>query len=347
MCGQLVEAAVSSRLPSVPDYMTPQLPFPGEINQTPAKSGSFNGYHPQQGPGYIQSARLLAPPQRPPQRRRVSGSLIALILALLLLLSSIGIWITFYATVTRPAQLRAQASTTALAAQNSESRETVTVVVQVSATANVQANATATARAKAQATATAQHDFYTQATGGEPELNLSLGSQSSANWDVYTAQGGGGCAFSNGALHASVSQPGHYVPCFAQNSRVNNFALEVQMTLIKGDNGGIIFRGDPKSTKSYFFLIGSDGSYKFLVSKTESSSSVLTSGKSSFIKAGTNQTNTITAIARNETIYIYVNQQFVTGVSDPIYSSGTIGVLAEDLKDPTEVAFSNLRVWKL
>jgi serine/threonine protein kinase len=47
------------------------------------------------------------------------------------------------------------------------------------------------------------------------------------------------------------------------------------------------------------------------------------------------------------TIYLYVNQQFLTRINDNAYSQGPIGIAAESYGNPTEIAFSNAKVWTL
>ena len=52
-------------------------------------------------------------------------------------------------------------------------------------------------------------------------------------------------------------------------------------------------------------------------------------------------------VARGSSLTLYINQQYVTGVKDWVYSSGAIGVFADDQINPTEVAFNNAEVWTL
>ncbi len=45
--------------------------------------------------------------------------------------------------------------------------------------------------------------------------------------------------------------------------------------------------------------------------------------------------------------YLYMNGQAVAHWSDGSYSAGGIGLIAGDNTHPTEVAFSDLRVWSI
>jgi len=64
-------------------------------------------------------------------------------------------------------------------------------------------------------------------------------------------------------------------------------------------------------------------------------------------KTGLTQANLIAVVANGGTLSFYVNKQFVTSVSDSSYTSGEVGVLAQDETQPTEVAYSDAQVWKL
>jgi hypothetical protein len=60
------------------------------------------------------------------------------------------------------------------------------------------------------------------------------------------------------------------------------------------------------------------------------------------------QSNLLTVIARGSTIYLYVNQQYLTSISDNTSSSGEIGVFGENTGGGhVDVAFSKIQVWKL
>ncbi len=57
------------------------------------------------------------------------------------------------------------------------------------------------------------------------------------------------------------------------------------------------------------------------------------------------QVNLIAVVAYGSSFDLYVNRQELITVSDSAYSSGQIGVIAEDINNPTEVAFSNAEDW--
>lgn len=278
--------------------------------------------------------------------------LIVLIVVLLLLIIG-GSGFLYYTSVYQPNQIHAQATATAVSQVTGTAQSNATAMAGATGTAVAQANATATAfaqsTAQANATATALQNIYTSATSGTPTLNDPLSQQDSNNWEVDTKNGGGGCAFTNGAFHASMPQAGFFASCFAQASNYSNFAFQVQMNILKGDRGGIIFRADSANFKFYLFRVGQDGSYNLFlyVDNNGSHARSLIQGNTSAIHTGQNQNNTVAVVARNANLYLYVNQLYIASVSDNTFGSGQIGLFAEDQKNPTEVAFSNLKIWTL
>lgn len=272
--------------------------------------------------------------------------MITLFILTLLLMSS-GVVLLFYTTIVHPSQLRARATATIQAVVNANA----TVNAQTTGTAVAEGHATATAQAQAtvaaQATTTTQQNIYNSATGGVPALDNSLAFQTDANWDTYDTQDGGGCHFTGGALHSSVFQNGYYVPCFALATSFSNFALETQVTFIKGDEGGVILRGDNQTNKFYSFSITEDGHYSFDMQTGDTHTTPLDYEKSSAINTTAGQPNTLTVVARANNFYLYINKQFITTISDSTYSSGEIGLFASDQSNATDVAFSNLRAWNL
>ena len=265
--------------------------------------------------------------------------------ALLIMFSGIGL--IYYAAVAHPAQLQVQATATVQTILTANVHSTAAVNAQATGTAQSYTQVTATTQAQTQATATALENLYIKATSAVPVLDSSLAFQTGSNWDTYNAVGGGGCAFTGGALHASVFQKSFYVPCFAHATRFSNLAFEVQMTILKGDDGGLIFRANDVTTQFYIFRVGQDGTYSLFVAKDDKHNTSIVDDQSSSIKKGVGQSNILTVIAQGSNIYLYINKQFVGSANDGTYGSGEIGIFASDTTNVTDVAFSNLRVWAL
>lgn len=285
-------------------------------------------------------------PQRP--RRRSGGWLAALLVVLVLILIS-GSGLLYYVAVYQPNQAHVQATATAQArvtgTAQAQARATATVQAQAQATANAQATVTI----QATATATAQVGVYTQITSGTPALNDTLNAQSQANWDELTSSANGACAFAGGAYHSTMPQKGYFQPCYAQATNFSNFAFQVQMTIVQGDDGGIIFRADNQNSRFYLFRISRDGTYTLFlyVNNQGMQARSILNGNSQFIKTDLNVPNMLTVIAQGNSLLFYVDKQYVGGMNDNTYAAGKIGVFAESNANRTDVTFSNAQVWTL
>lgn len=246
-----------------------------------------------------------------------------------------GSSLIYYATVYQPKQQHAQA--------------TATAIVQVTQTAHAQATSTAQALARINATATAAAaNPYTHSgtlVFSDPLSDNSKG----VNW----AEDPTVCGFMGGAYHVKEPNPNYVNDCLANDSNYSNFAFEVQMQIVQGDGGGIIFRDQDtaQAYRSYALDVYQDGSYNlYKVNGAGSNIQTLTSGNSTAIKQGLNQSNLIAVVAEGNTITVYVNQQRIASITDSTFSHGRIGLEAAPSSSnghPTEVAFSNAKVWTL
>jgi serine/threonine protein kinase len=238
------------------------------------------------------------------------------------------------------------------ATSQAQTTATAQAIVNASATAQAIAHATATAQANAYATATAQASATAAIRSANPNLyppyagTLALYDPLSDNSQGNGWDEGDNCTFTGGAYHASESQVGYYNPCIAQSTSFSNFVYEAQMTIISGDCGALIFRADGSNDKFYFFRICQDGTYALIrYDSFNSTGHILHSDSSSAITTGLNQSNMIAVVAIGNSIDLYVNQQKIANVIDGTYSKGQIGVVADSPSNPTEVAFSNVRIW--
>lgn len=214
------------------------------------------------------------------------------------------------------------------------------------AAANAHVAAIATAAAAATATIVAANpDPYPPYTG---KLVLYDPLSQPNQWFNYSSVSwGGACQFTNGTYHISQSKPNRIWLCSASALDFSNFAFEVQMKVIKGDCGGIDFRNDGSNGKDYIFEVCQSGHYNLYRYTSNSNATSLTNNSSPAISTGLNQSNTIAVVANGSTFDLYVNNQKIDTVSDSSYNHGQIGVDAYSVSNPTEVAFSNTKVWTL
>jgi hypothetical protein len=160
------------------------------------------------------------------------------------------------------------------------------------------------------------------------------------------------CAFKDGAYHLTSSAKGGLI-CDpeAPALTIGNLVFEANLTIIKGNETGLVVRVDQTKATNYLFYIDKDGNYGIGIENPNAANQndqykSLSQGKNATIKTGLNQSNLLAIAANGDTISVYVNGQFVASVQDKTYSNGQIGVYAYG-DTGCDVVVSNVRVWKL
>jgi hypothetical protein len=335
--------ARSAAPPPYPDYSgyaVPTTPSDGTPVTIPPYAASGGYPIPPATPAYPQA------PAQPPVKKRSNTMtmLILVIVAVVIVGSGLGFYFGFY----QPGQGHAVATQTAQAQTSATAQSGATGTAQV-AQATSQALATSTAQVRA--TAQAYQNIYTQSTKGTPDLDDPLTAPTLTTLWTLTLNSNttdGSCAFTNGAYHSSIPKAGFFRPCYALDSDYSNFAFQVDMTITRGDSGGLLLRASSDHNKFYLLRLGVDGSYSLYnyTSTQSGQASLLLKGTSQLIK-GLNQSNEVAVVALQSTLYVYVNHQYIGSATDNSYTSGEIGVFAESDQKPTDAAFSHAKVWKL
>ncbi len=166
---------------------------------------------------------------------------------------------------------------------------------------------------------------------------------------------GHACQFRHGAYHISAGEQLGQLGQFNINScyggsSVSNFVYEIQMTIVKGDFGGIFFRyqlgvNTSSLPRYYDFLVGSDGTFQLIIPGEDST--FLAKGSSAFIYKGPNVQNTLAVVANGSHIDLYVNKHMVASVDDTSFSQGQVGITALGVNNQTDVTFTNQKIWNL
>lgn len=161
-----------------------------------------------------------------------------------------------------------------------------------------------------------------------------------------------GCTFTNGAYHAVQTVSGWFTACFAERPGLTfaNFTFQVQMSILSGDCGALVFRADPTEKQSYFFRVCQDGTYdlRLFVDNTNSTARTLISqNASAAIHPGLQATNLLAVVAQGQQLNLYINRQLVNSISDSSYSAGKVAVAACSLGNSTEVIFNQAMLWQL
>jgi hypothetical protein len=263
------------------------------------------------------------PPPPPTRRRTLPAGRMALLVVLVLLIVGVGAGGFFYFR-TAPTSSQPQPHT--------------------SPTARVQ-------QATAIPTPRTPQELYAQITQGPPAIDDPLLMNGTNNWtETTSADGQFRCAFSGGTYHASAQPKNSFMLCMAQATNFGDLAYQVEMTIVKGEFGGMVLRADGSQTKYYSFFIDRYGAYTLITSvdNTGTHDRVLRKGTSAFIRTGLNQVNTLAVIARGSSLYLYINQQYIGSASDTAYSAGQIGVFGGNYTmAPADVVFSHAQVWNV
>lgn len=220
---------------------------------------------------------------------------------------------------------------------NNNTNETATIVTKATAGAQFTSQTQ-----NAFATATAQvvlRNPYPPNTG-----TLSLSDPLSDNSKGYNWETGerdqGYCTFTAGTYHPNIPLSGYFHSCLTQSNSFTNFAFEVQMNLLTGSAGGIVFRANRATIHFYYFTVDRSGNYllKSYYDKN-GDAAVLATGSGVSLRGN----DFIGVVAQGNATRLYVNRQLVGQVNDAANTNGQVGVVVYE----GEAAFSNAKVWTL
>lgn len=183
-------------------------------------------------------------------------------------------------------------------------------------------------------------------TGASLALNDPLSDNSQGyQWETKP-DADGVCQFTNGAYQVNEHHTNtvEYCPGF-NTSFGSNFAYQVQMTMVQGDQGGLIVQDDTHSI-SYYFILSQNGQYSlaYYIGNNKKPTN-LTTGTAPSFNSGFGQINFIQVSVTSNNIALFVNNQFIQNVGISIYGFGYIGVFVKDVQNPTEAIFRNAKVW--
>jgi len=201
----------------------------------------------------------------------------------------------------------------------------------------------------AAATVAAFQNRYMQITEKTPDLTDPLVDNSKGHgWSEGTTGSNATCLFVGSTYHIKQPMTNQLAICGGTGMRAyHDFLAQVQMTILSGDGGGIAFRTN-FGTGGYVFYITSNGAYGIARSDfNEQSTTSLYTAPSSAIKTGLHQTNLLGVLVQGSTIMLFVNQHYLTSLTDNTYNQGVIALGSLSQNDATEVAFSQVELWQL
>ena len=312
----------SAQVPGVPayyGYFSPDVytPTPFFSNQSPAISQSVTGT----------------------RRNPIWKVILLASLAFLLVICGLGFFSVNY--IQQVVADSAHATATALSR-----------VAQTNATAtqeNLNTGLTATAQVTASVSAT-NLDPYPPA--GVLAFADPLNNSSTSHWVEDSNDYGGTCHFKDGTYYVSQANNNYIENCF-EGLNYGNFAFEIQMKMIQGDCGGVIFHAEDQSRNNNFYLFevcedGSYGLYNSYITNNSQNYKTLASGAPSAIQVGYNQPNLLAVVVHGSTIDLYVNHIYIHSMHDSAHNYGLLGLVAVSYTNyATSVAYNYARVWTL
>ena len=159
-----------------------------------------------------------------------------------------------------------------------------------------------------------------------------------------------GCHFCDDTYRLSIdnNQTPHMVYCLALRTNFSNFVYQIEATLLRGTEIGLVFRQTP-GFRYYYFYIRRDGTYGLdRYNGITQQPRHLADGFSLAISIELNQPNELAVVANGNIIDLYANHSHLTTVIDDTYSSGRVATgAATDANSPAEAAFKNVLLWIL
>lgn len=199
--------------------------------------------------------------------------------------------------------------------------------------------------------------IYAQVMCRPPLRSSALDQQDGLRWDENDR-----CRFQQGTYRVLLPATEDVAECFAHTGSFGpNFALQVDMTILKGYSGGLVFRAKGPSSnwdeiisrvsidiwgQYSFFLAGNNAPCHLSKGSTDPNycySPAFT------ITYGPGASNTMTIIALGSQVFLYVNGFFLdhVRVPDSFPLTGFLGVFANGSGNGADVAFRHLQIWSI
>jgi hypothetical protein len=153
------------------------------------------------------------------------------------------------------------------------------------------------------------------------------------------------CGYLNGDYHAQESQLQTFNQCLLQSpNNFTDFLFQATMQIIKGDDGGLVFRANPTTNVEYRFDVAANGTFDLIRQTLSGSTQLIKPTLSGAIHTANNQTNNLAVLTENTRVYLFVNGTEVD-VCTIGSSSGAIGFHVYDYSNSTDVVFLDAQLW--
>lgn len=179
-------------------------------------------------------------------------------------------------------------------------------------------------------------------TSSKPIFADNLSSNIIGLWDSDKTA----CVFKGGTYHVLVSTADTVNGCGEQKFTIDNFAIEVDVSLLSGNNAGVYFRYNSSKDIYYLFSITRQGEFFFAVMHGQTPYAIISPTKTTAISAG-NARNTLLVTGKGSDFKFFINGVFVGEAQNNIIPSGFMGFFVQTSKAETsgEASFSNLKMF--
>jgi hypothetical protein len=177
---------------------------------------------------------------------------------------------------------------------------------------------------------------------GKPLLSDSLSKQDSNQWETDR-----NCAFYHGVYQVTNSeQPPTTISCISSRLRYSDVAIQVDVTLLSGDDAGLYFRDDQASGNTYVCEITNQrqadiGSFE------DHATVILVPDMFNGGIHGSGKKNTLLVIAQGNDLQFFVNNTFIAETHDSTLTSGEIGFSVANYSESAQARFSNLVIYQV
>ncbi len=180
-------------------------------------------------------------------------------------------------------------------------------------------------------------------TSGAPAILDDLSTDFIGGWYVDNTS----CTFAGGTYHVIVKQANFLQTCESSIFSFDNAALQVDVSLLSGNNAGLIFRAN--NQQYYDFGIDNQGEYFFRRHDSDglgggTITDLIPGTKSPTIAPGKRK-NTLLVIANGSNFKLFINGHFVGEQHDSSYVGGQVGFGVGTLlsENTGEASFSNFK----
>jgi serine/threonine protein kinase len=184
-------------------------------------------------------------------------------------------------------------------------------------------------------------------TSSAPAVQDDLSTDFIGGWYVDNTS----CTFVGGTYHVIVKQANFLQTCASSIFSFDNAALQVDVSLLSGNNAGLIFRANNQQ----YYDFGIDDQGKFFFRRHDSVGSgvgimtdLIPGTKSPAIAHGKKK-NTLLVIANGSDFKLFINGNFVGEQQDSSYRGGQVGfgVGTSPSENTGEASFSNFKEYSI